>query len=53
MIVPATVVGSRQPIDQAFGAHLANERRLVGLMPEADRDRLAMTLEFWGRALDE
>lgn len=40
-------------IDRAFVAHIANERRLVGMLPEADRARLARTLESWGRALDE
>lgn len=39
-------------IDRAFEAHLANEHRLVGLLAQADRTRLAEVLESWGRALD-
>jgi DNA-binding MarR family transcriptional regulator len=39
-------------IDRAFGAHMANEHRLVGLLDEMERARLAHLLEKWGRALD-
>ena len=43
----------RELIDRAFEAHMANEHRLVGPLPAADRARLADLLEAWGRALDE
>ncbi|MGB0099997.1 MAG: MarR family transcriptional regulator [Nocardioides sp.] len=39
-------------IDEAFEAHMANEHRLVGLLDELERARLAHLLERWGRALD-
>ena len=39
-------------IDQAFGAHMANEHRLVAHLDEMERARLAHLLEKWGRALD-
>lgn len=39
-------------IDEAFGAHMANEHRLVAMLDEAERTRLAQLLEKWGRALD-
>jgi DNA-binding MarR family transcriptional regulator len=39
-------------IDRAFTAHMANERRLVELLGDTERARLARTLESWGRALD-
>ena len=39
-------------IDRAFTAHMANEHRLVGLLGEMERARLAHLLEKWGRALD-
>jgi DNA-binding MarR family transcriptional regulator len=42
----------RELIDRAFEAHLANEHRLVGLLDELERARLAHLLEKWGRALD-
>jgi len=42
----------RTVIDRAFEAHLANEHRLVGLLDELERSRLAHLLEKWGRALD-
>ncbi len=38
-------------IDRAFGAHMANEHRLVGTLGERDRAELARLLERWGRAL--
>ncbi|MBA2954708.1 MarR family transcriptional regulator [Nocardioides sp. MAH-18] len=38
-------------IDRAFGAHMANEHRLVGHLDEMERARLAHLLEKWGRAL--
>ncbi len=40
-------------IDRAFVAHMANEHRLVAMLPDAERARLARTLESWGRALDD
>nr|WP_281374869.1 MarR family transcriptional regulator [Nocardioides soli] len=39
-------------IDEAFGAHMANEHRLVAMLDGAERTRLAQLLEKWGRALD-
>lgn len=38
-------------IDRAFEAHMANEHRLVGLLDDLERTRLAGLLEKWGRAL--
>ena len=40
-------------IDRAFVAHMANEKRLVEMLGETERARLARTLESWGRALDD
>lgn len=40
-------------IDRAFEAHLANEHRLVGVLGELDRARLARSLQEWTRALGE
>ena len=40
-------------IDRAFTAHMANEHRLVGMLDEDDRTRLADLLEQWGRALGD
>jgi len=39
-------------MDRAVEAHLANERRLVDLLPARDSARLAHLLQAWGRALD-
>lgn len=39
-------------IDRAFEAHMTNEHRLVGMLDEMERARLAHLLEKWGRALD-
>jgi DNA-binding MarR family transcriptional regulator len=50
-VVGLTEAG-RELIDRAFEAHMANEHRLVGLLDERDRTRLAELLETWGRALD-
>ena len=50
-VVALTATG-RELIDRAFEAHLANEHRLVGMLDERDRTRLAQLLEKWGRALD-
>ena len=38
-------------IDRAFEAHMANEHRLVALLDDLERTRLAGLLEKWGRAL--
>ncbi|MGY2701441.1 MarR family winged helix-turn-helix transcriptional regulator [Nocardioides sp. HB32] len=50
--VVALTDDGRDLIDRAFDAHLANEHRLVGLLDELERARLAHLLEKWGRALD-
>ncbi|WP_028636674.1 MarR family winged helix-turn-helix transcriptional regulator [Nocardioides sp. URHA0032] len=50
--VVALTDAGRDLIDRAFDAHLANEHRLVGLLDELERARLAHLLEKWGRALD-
>ncbi|MGZ4449036.1 MAG: MarR family winged helix-turn-helix transcriptional regulator [Nocardioides sp.] len=50
--VVALTAAGLDVIDRAFEAHMANEHRLVGLLPEADRRRLADLLERWGRALE-
>ncbi|MDP2772072.1 MAG: MarR family transcriptional regulator [Nocardioides sp.] len=42
----------RALVDETFEKHMANERRLVSLLGEADRRELARLLEAWGRALD-
>lgn len=50
--VIALTDAGRELIDRAFEAHMANERRLVGMLDELERARLAHLLEKWGRALD-
>ncbi|MGZ6744405.1 MAG: MarR family winged helix-turn-helix transcriptional regulator [Nocardioides sp.] len=50
--VVALTAAGLDVIDRAFEAHMANEHRLVGLLPDADRRRLADLLERWGRALE-
>jgi DNA-binding MarR family transcriptional regulator len=50
--VVALTDAGRDVIDRAFSAHMANEHRLVGMLGETERARLARTLESWGRALD-
>ena len=50
--VIALTPAGRDVIDRAFTAHMANEHRLVGLLDEMERARLAHLLEKWGRALD-
>lgn len=50
--VIALTPAGREVIDRAFTAHMANEHRLVGLLDEMERARLAHLLEKWGRALD-
>lgn len=50
--VVALTEAGRALIDEAFSAHMANEHRLVGLLDEMERARLAHLLEKWGRALD-
>lgn len=49
-VVGLTPAG-RELMDRAVEAHLANEHRLVALLPEPDRAALARILETWGRAL--
>lgn len=51
--VVALTPAGRELIDRAVEAHLANEHRLVGMLPPEDRERLAGLLERWGRALDD
>jgi DNA-binding MarR family transcriptional regulator len=43
----------RELIDRAFTQHMANEQRLVALVPEGDREVLARILKRWLAALDE
>jgi DNA-binding MarR family transcriptional regulator len=50
--VIALTDAGRELIDRAFEAHMANEHRLVGMLSELERSRLAHLLESWGRALD-
>lgn len=50
-VVTLTRAG-RQLIDRAFTDHIANEHRLVSMLPPADRAALARMLQEWGRALD-
>jgi DNA-binding MarR family transcriptional regulator len=50
--VVALTDAGRDLIDRAFDAHLANEHRLVGMLDQTERARLAHLLEKWGRALD-
>lgn len=50
--VVALTPEGRDLIDRAMAAHLDNEHRLVAMLPEDDRARLARLLEEWGRALD-
>src|SRR4051812_18168461 len=45
--VVALTGSGRAVIDEAFEAHMANEHRLVGLLGETDRARLAQLLEKW------
>jgi DNA-binding MarR family transcriptional regulator len=41
----------RRLIEQAFAAHIANEHRLLGPLPAAERTLLADVLKKWGREL--
>jgi DNA-binding MarR family transcriptional regulator len=50
--VIALTPAGRELMDRAFEAHIANEHRLVGLLPAADRAALARILESWARSLD-
>jgi DNA-binding MarR family transcriptional regulator len=43
----------RELIDAAFTDHIANEQRLVGLVPASDRVALASILKQWLGALDD
>ena len=51
--VIALTPAGRDLIDRAFEAHLANEHRLVDLLPPDDAAHLADLLERWGRALGD
>lgn len=50
--VVALTAAGRELIDRAFEAHMGNEHRLLGLLPERDRASLARILEAWGRELE-
>lgn len=50
--VVALTEAGRALIDEAFGAHIANEHRLVASVAAPDRARLASILEAWGSALE-
>ncbi len=43
----------RELIDAAFTDHMANEHRLVAMLPESDRAELARILRTWTLALEE
>lgn len=43
----------RELIDAAFSDHIANEQRLVGMLPASDRETLARILKQWLGALEE
>lgn len=49
--VVALTPAGKDLTDRAFEAHVANEHRLVDLLPPTDRAALARILEAWGRAL--
>lgn len=49
--VVALTPAGKELMDRAFEAHLANEHRLVGMLPAADRRALARILEDWTRTL--
>jgi DNA-binding MarR family transcriptional regulator len=51
--VVALTASGLDVIDRAFEAHMANEHRLVGMLDEMERARLAHLLEKWGRALGD
>ncbi|WP_343905222.1 MarR family transcriptional regulator [Nocardioides aquiterrae] len=51
--VVALTASGLELIDRAFEAHMANEHRLVGMLDEMERARLAHLLEKWGRALGD
>jgi len=51
--VVALTASGLEVLDRAFEAHMANEHRLVGLLDEMERARLAHLLEKWGRALGD
>lgn len=38
----------REVIDTAFEAHVANERRLLSALPDAEREALERALRIWG-----
>jgi DNA-binding MarR family transcriptional regulator len=45
--VIALTAQGREVFDAAFAAHMANERRLLALVPEPDRERLEQILAAW------
>ncbi|WP_435743263.1 MarR family winged helix-turn-helix transcriptional regulator [Nocardioides sp. SYSU DS0663] len=51
--VVALTDAGRALIDRAFTDHIANEHRLVGMLGDDERARLAHLLEAWGRALED
>jgi DNA-binding MarR family transcriptional regulator len=51
--VVALTPRGRDVIDRAFTAHMANERRLLDLVPSDDADVLERVLRDWLRALDD
>jgi len=51
--VVALTASGLEVIDRAFEAHMANEHRLVGMLDQMERARLAHLLEKWGRALGD
>jgi DNA-binding MarR family transcriptional regulator len=50
-VVGLTPAG-KELMDRAFPAHLANEHRLVQMLPDADRATLTRILQTWTSALD-
>lgn len=49
--VVALTPAGRELIDRAFTAHIANEHRLVSMLPAREADQLARILERWALAL--
>src|SRR5690606_1948271 len=49
----ALTAHGRELIDAAFTDHMANERRLVELLPASDRESLERILKGWLGALDD
>ncbi|WP_454050611.1 MarR family winged helix-turn-helix transcriptional regulator [Cellulomonas sp. Marseille-Q8402] len=51
--VVALTPHGREVVDRAFEAHMANERRLLDLIGDADADALEAVLRRWLQALDD